>query len=564
VILSVSLLSLASAGRALAQDPEAKLEPSGDAPPLSARYRFLERYTVETDPTKRREALSQYRVGSRETVKIARERPQGTPERDESSLQMIYTERAARLARDGTVSEVVRRYDRVNFKTTLAIRPFKTKWLEGLTILYRLSNRSMPLVVSMNDRVIRQQEFERITQQALLPAIASLLPRTASRVGDTWPVPRLTAWAMIGAMPVDEEFNLTAELIEVRKNKGGSSMTAVIGVKGQFSVEEGPTAINAQVDFTFEPTAVQQNRPVRPGVDGAADQPAGAAPAGGKVVEGLFDAKGYISKLRLAQAMTLPLGEEDGRLKQTITRELRLERRISDQGDGGTGLLPLPEANFAAGPKNTWLLYDDPQERFHFLHPQDLRVAKVYPEGGVDLLDRRPNGQDVLQITLVPKTQDPVHDRLAGDPIQQKKLLEDQWKRQGQKVLPGPSGWLSDPELARLNRKVYRIEAALVPAEDSPETTPGGRIYLDHYIVQFSRNEVLKVIAMTTQDPHMPFSKVAELVIKTFDFGPSESTKPPAILSAPAPSPPSPTQAPTPTPTPPAPRTPSSSRGGNP
>src|SRR5262249_5058359 len=160
--------------------------------------------------------------------------------------------------------------------------PFKTKWLEGLTVLYRLSNRSMPLVASLSDRVIRQQEFERITQQAFLPAIAGLLPRTASRVGDTWPISRLTTCALIGAMPLDDEFNLMAELIEVHKNKTGNAMTAVIGVKGQFSVDEGPTAINAQVDFTFEPTAARQNRPGRPG-DDVTDQPAGASPAGGKV-----------------------------------------------------------------------------------------------------------------------------------------------------------------------------------------------------------------------------------------------------------------------------------------
>jgi hypothetical protein len=498
---------------------------------LSARYRFLERYAVEADP-KRPEALSQYRVGSRDTLRVVRDRPQGTPERDESSIQMIYTERVAKLARDGTVGEVVRSYDGVNFKTTLPIRPFKTKWLEGLKILYRLSNRSEVQLVSMGDRVIRQQEFERINQQAFLPAVANLLPRTASRVGDTWPVPRPTARAMIGDMPVDDEFNLMAELVEVHKNKVGSSMTAVIGVKGQFSVVEGPTAINAQVEFTFEPTAVPRNRSGRPGDDGTTGQP-----ADGKLLEGLYDAKGFISKLRLAQAMTLPLPEGDGRLKQTISRELFLERRTSSQGDGASGLLPLPDANFTASPAKTWLLYDDPQERFHFLHPQELRVAKVYPEGGVDLLDRRPGGQDVLQIAPVPRTQDPARDRLAGDPIQQKKLLEDQWKRQGQKVLPGPSGWLGDPELSRLNRKVYRTEAALIPAEDSPETPAGGRIYLDHYIVQFSRNEVLKVIAMTTQDPHVSFSKEAELVIKTFNFGPSESTKPPAVLSVPAPAP---------------------------
>ena len=101
--------------------------------------------------------------------------------------------------------------------------------------------------------------------------------------------------------------------------------------------------------------------------------------------------------------------------------------------------------------------------------------------------------------------------------------------------LPGPSGYLNDPELARLNRKVYRTEAALIPAEESAGSPAGGRIYLDHYIVQFSRNEVLKVTAMTTQDQHSNFSKKAETVIKIFNFGSSEGAVPTASSPVPAP-----------------------------
>ena len=99
------------------------------------------------------------------------------------------------------MTDVVRRYDKVNFKTTVPIRPFKTKWLEGMTILYRLSNRLMPSVVSLTDRGLRQQEFDRISQQTFLPALSTLLPRKPSRVGDTWPVPRPAAWALVGDMP---------------------------------------------------------------------------------------------------------------------------------------------------------------------------------------------------------------------------------------------------------------------------------------------------------------------------------------------------------------------------
>ena len=298
----------------------------------------------------------------------------------------------------------------------------------------------------------------------------------------------------------------------------------------------GPTAINAKIDFTFEPSPVQQKSTSPLGAEASKDQPATAATAAERTVAGLFDAKGYISKLRLAQGLTLPLAEGDGRLKQSITRELLLERRTSSQADGGgeSAQLPLPQGSISPTPENSWLLYDDPQGRFHLRHPQELRVAKVYPEGGVDLLDRRPDGQDVLQITLVPKTQDPERDRLAADPIQQKKLLEDEWKRRGEKVLPGPSGFLNDPDLVRLKRKVYRTEAALIPPEESAGSPASGRIYLDHYIVQFSRNEVLKVTAMTTRDPHVNFSKDAEAVIKSFDFGSSESAAPSATAPAPA------------------------------
>ena len=60
---------------------------------------FLRGYSVEPD-AKKPDALTQYQVGSRETVKVVRDRPQGAPDRVESNLQMIYTERAAKVSRE--------------------------------------------------------------------------------------------------------------------------------------------------------------------------------------------------------------------------------------------------------------------------------------------------------------------------------------------------------------------------------------------------------------------------------------------------------------------------------
>jgi len=112
-----------------------------------------------------------------------------------------------------------------------------------------------------------------------------------------------------------------------------------------------------------------------------------------------------------------------------------------------------------------------------------------------------------------------------------KKLLEDDWKRQRQKVVPGPSSWLPEADWSRIKGKVYRIEAALIPESDRSPSI--GRIYFDQYIVQFTRNEVMMVTAMTTRDPHLQFRETVESIIKSFEFGPSESSLPSAPTRVP-------------------------------
>ena len=178
---------------------------------------------------------------------------------------------------------------------------------------------------------------------------------------------------------------------------------------------------------------------------------------------GVYDAKGSITRVSIAEELIMGTPGGEGRLKQTVRRELSLERRPSAPGQGGTSLelpSPLPEPNV----QNTWLLYDDPQGRYHLLHPQDLKVQN-YPDGGIDLLENPPYGQDAIRIKLVGSTGDPERDRLAFDPFTEKKQIEDEWKRKGEKIVPGPTGWLPEADWAALqDRKVFRMEAALIPA----------------------------------------------------------------------------------------------------
>lgn len=510
VVRGLVMAGLAVSSLAAQESRGTRSEPGELAQALSTRYRFVERY-ASTEDRARPEILTQYRVGVREVYRIAREQPQAAPQRDETTLQSIYTERIARVER-GVVTDLVRRYDRVNLKTTLPLRPFKDRWLEGLTIWYRIRPNLNPEVLCLTpDRRLRQQEYERIIQQVVLPQLTTLFPANPIRVGDRWTLPRVAVRALLGPGLLVEDDQVQAELLEVRKTTG-ESLVAIFRVQGEVGSLEGPSALNAELDFAFVPAAADPapNR-VKPA----------ARPA-----EGVLEARGFVQKLRLAQVNNVAAAVSEGRLKQTVTRELVLERRPADQAGGAGQTPPLEVPNPPPVPTeaNSWLTYDDPQARFHFRHPQTLQVVRLYPDGGVDLLDRRPDGQDVVQLSLVPKTADSSRDRLASDPLQYKKMLMEQWKQQGEQVQMGTSGWLPEAEWAPRNRRVYRIEAALKPAAADGAVSPSGRIYLDSYLVQFTRNETMKVTALTTQEPHIEFRNQAESIIKSFEFGPSDAS----------------------------------------
>lgn len=504
----------AGSGRAVAQAPAQDQEPPlGGIQALSLRYKFIERYAPTPDAN-HPEWLTQYRVGSREKIKMARDTPQGAPEQLETTLQTVYTERVVQTRANGSASDVVRRYDQAQLSTTMpSVRQYQNpRLLEQLTIWYRIDPRKPVELYNLTEgRLLRQMEFDRIVKNPFLPQLATLLPTTPRRVGDIWPVPPASMAAALGAFPLEDDYDISAELLEVRSPQPGKTdLTAVLSVKGSLMLMDGPLSLNALVHFAFPPPAAP------PAEDSGAAQP--------KRPTGIIEANGHISELRMAESAVLPLDQE-GRLKLTRSRELVIERRVDD---ASAPSVVVPEAP-TNDPAHTWVTYDEPEGRFHVAHPQGLRVAQVYPEGGLDLVSRGLDGQDVVQLSLAPKTGDAGKDRIAADPIEQRKALMDQWKKEGQDVLQGPAGWLDEADWAPLNRKVYRIEAALKPgAEPGEPQVRGGRIYLDRYIVQFARDQTLIVTAMTTRDPHVPFRDQVEGMIRSFTLGPSEGTGAPA------------------------------------
>ncbi len=517
-----ALTTLATASRAQTPLPSlddgappaaeaAEVPTAGETQPLSLWYQFTERYSATPDAA-HPAWLSQYQVGSREKIKFTTEKARGAPDVNEAVVQTIYTERAVKTTPTQAASDVVRRYDRAKLSTTLkSHRPFQNpRFLEQLTFWYRIQpGQPVELYNLSEGRKIRQLEFDRIVSNPFLPQLATLLPASPRRVGDQWPAPRTATAILLGAMPLEEEYDVTAELLDVRAAEAGSSaMTAEFAIKGTLLLEGGDVGLNVRVAFAFDLPG-EDARP-KPG------QPPRARPA--------IAAEGWISEIRMAETVTTPLpDDETGRLNQIQSRELVLARRARPSELGPEAALPLIAPDEPPDdPAHTWITYDDPRGRFHLEHPQSLRIASVHPDGGVDLADRRLEGNDVVSLGLVPKTGDPAKDKLAADPTEHKRKLVQTWREQGQEILMGDSGWLKDDVWAPLNRRVYRLEAALKPA-DEQAAVRSGRIYADYYVVQFTRDETLVVTAMTVRDPHVAFRDQAEGIIMSFNLGPSES-----------------------------------------
>lgn len=460
---------------------------------LTTRYKFIERYAPDADKAQPGE-IGQYRVALRDVLKVMDEKPQATPGRSETTVQIIYGERPTALNNAGAVTDTIRHYEALRITPAPETKPSTPKTLDGLTLWYKVRPNATPLVLSLTpDRGLTETEYAINSRVIFMPDLAAALPALPSRIGDRWRIPRPAAQALFGDRPLQGE-PPTATLVDVRKAPEGDKRVAVIRVVGRAMLPPNgaDTALNAQITFTFDP-------------------PAAAAESGAPV-----EARGAITDLRLAKSSTAGLPGSNGRLKRTFTHELNLQRRLSTGGDAIAVPNPLPEPNEA----NSWLTYNDPQGRFHFRHPQELQLDPRTPPGDtVQLRELLPNGYPdrVFSLEFQPKSKDPKADRDARDPEFHKKSLNEAWARDKQEVLRGPSDWLPEADWAPYKMKVYRIEAALKTSGPSPRDAQ--RVFLDYYLILTAQNESLVVEAMTVQDPPLPYRKQVEAILKTFQFG---------------------------------------------
>ena len=295
-------------------------------------------------------------------------------------MRSIYTEQVAQVNRQGAAMGTVRRYDQVLTKNLARTSDMKPPFLQGLTILYRRRPTQPPEVLSlMNDRRLREGEYELIAGDVFLPQLAELLPRTALRVNDTWDIPREVAHRFWGTMPDIEDYELTGTLLKVSKPASGNSLIAEIAVQGQFTMLARPNAFNSRIYFTFElPSA---DTPAAGTVETPKEARGSDAPARAGTQKGIVEARGLITRAIMSKAEVGLTDEGNGRLKETITRELDIERRLMaatpDAAVTRVAPLEVPSPLPIANEMNSWLLYDDPAGRFHFYHPQDLQYQSA-------------------------------------------------------------------------------------------------------------------------------------------------------------------------------------------
>jgi hypothetical protein len=475
---------------------------------VSAAYRFAERYGIEDNPT-RPELITQYRVGMQHTAKFVREKAQGAPERSQWGRTMLYTERAAKVTRAGEPSDLIRRYDRVILSKELQpARPINPPFLEGLSIWHQRRLSAKPLLLSLTPgRTFREDEFSTITDEISIPQLIAFFPTGAKRVSETWEVPPVAVQHVSGELPDPTDFELTGTLNSVTKDTDGKTLIAEIGVTGRFRLANGPSAFNAQIEFAFEPTGVTV--------------PGNAAAGTAKIIQ----AYGRIKRAMLSHALATDPPDTSSRLRTHILHELVLERRPLGllPGERGTPVAPLvvPVPMPEATKDNSWVIFEHAERRFHFSHPQELRLqGQGVGQAALEIrfTDERPTGRAALSVLVPTKTSVSAGDGLAHDPASLKKQLDSQWAADGVVATKGQAEWLPDEDWKELKRRVYRFEASLkIEGRDRP-------IFADHYFVEFNRTQNILVFSWTERPDHVAYRTQAEDLIRSFQFGTADKS----------------------------------------
>ncbi len=432
------------------------------------------------------------------------ERPQGSPDRLESTTQIIYTERPAIVDSAGVVTDTVRRYDLFKISSPSENVPLLQDSLDGLTVWYKSRPGSSPFLMTLTDgRRLTEKDYEYSAHQIFLPDLSAVLPTAPTRVDDRWSLTKEAQRVLFGKRP-SQPATIYAKLQDVQKSPKGRGYAAVIAVSGKAKVppNDAEYTLNAQIVFSF---------PALPAAAGEGD---------------VMEVPGAITDLRLAMTATKFVPNSKRRLLSTHTNELTIERQVEPIG----GPAACGPRRSSRSDQRELLAHLRRSRRpgFHFRHPQDYLPSRRDGRGFGQLpLHGDPHGhppnrtpESIIRFELIPKTGNAEADRNNRDPEFYVQQLKEVWAEARAKVVQGPTGWLPEADWKSFNMKVYAIKAALKVGNETARND--SRVFYDQFIVLFTRDECLVVTAKTPKDPPTAFRKELEEILKSFKLEPAK------------------------------------------
>jgi hypothetical protein len=484
-MLSATLFfGLVQAGLAQDQPALGKADESlaGALKNVSTKYRFREVYTTKDGEVLAGE-VGQTRNAFRETLTMTVDSPKGAPVKSERTRQVIYSERPAQILGANKVGAVVRRFETLRFvPAPQGIDAAKNPPLDGL-VVYVVKGPVGEQVVSLSEgRSITDFEHGVATTVPTLLNFGELLPQTPLRIGDTWAINRNVSRMLLGRGQVvtTKLFGTLASIQPSASNP--KDYQVILQISGNVTTDLGTCALNLQYEFDFsEGTARIDDTPV----------------LGARNLDTVITASGAITKLTFAQLEVSDLDGGNGRLKQVFDRKLVYERQVT----GRQNPISLPSATPTVTKENSWLVFEDPANRFVLRHPPVFK----------------PQMTEDNTVMFVAAGEPPEFIRLDLDAANVKaeafrKELEDEWKADGFQVFAVTEGWLTDPGWK--NRRVYRVEAAL-QAKDAPGKQRG---HFDAYVMQMPQNQQYLAECMTYSDQSNQFRTLVEEILQTIEM----------------------------------------------
>jgi hypothetical protein len=467
---------------------------------VSTKYRFREVYTLKDGEPLAGE-IGQTRNAFKETLVMTVDVPRGAPVKSERTRQVIYSERPALLSGANKVTAVVRRFETLRFEPApQGLDVAKKPPLDGL-VVYTVKGPAGEQILSLTDgRPVTDFEFGVATSVPTLLNFAELLPQTPLRIGDSWSINRTASRMLLGRGQI-QSTKLMGTIISVQPSAANpKDYSAIIGISGNVTTDLGTCSLNLQYQFDFsEGTARVDDLPL----------------VGARSQDTIISAAGAITKMTFAQLEVSDVAGSEGRLKQVFDRKLVYERQVT----GRQNPVNIPTSPPTPTKENSWLVFEDPLNRFMLLHPPVFKPQMT--EDNLIMFVSTGEIPDFIRIDL---------DGNATKPENFRKDLEAEWKADGFQIFAVSEGWLNDP--AWKNRRVYVVEAAL-QAKDVGNNKRG---HFDGFVMQFPQNQTIIAESMTYSENSNQFRSLVEQILQTMEMRtqekpaaakPAEATKAP-------------------------------------